>query len=157
MYSPFVLYRAVSPNHYCNYLGKNTYSCYNTIRLHQSLQLPVSKIEKRERGGEKSPFLYLHYKLYSKNKAILSHFLDPFNRTLLALFIYYTKNPRIAMQIFQNNKIRFQSTRPGTHCSRRLGTGRIGNDFRLTCVRKGHVRATGTRDTHLIANRSRSS
>lgn len=50
MYSPFVLYRAVSPNHYCNYLGKNTYSCYNTIRLHQSvLNLPVSKIEKRER------------------------------------------------------------------------------------------------------------
>lgn len=153
MYSPFVLYRAVSPNHYCNYLGKNTYSCYNTIRLHQSLQLPVSKIEKRERGGEESPFLYLHYKLYSKNKAILSHLFNSFNRTLL----YYTTNPRIAMQIFQNNKIRFQSTRPGTHCSRRLGTGRIGNDFRLTCVRKGHVRATGTRDTHLIANRSRSS
>lgn len=56
MYSPFVLYRAVSPNHYCNYLGKNTYSCYNTIRLHQSLQLPVSKIEKRERGEKKVRF-----------------------------------------------------------------------------------------------------
>lgn len=59
MYSPFVLYRAVSPNHYCNYLGKNTYSCYNTIRLHQSvLNLPVSKIERNERGRKKSVSIF---------------------------------------------------------------------------------------------------
>lgn len=154
MYSPFVLYRAVSPNHYCNYLGKNTYSCYNTIRLHQSLQLPVSKIEKRERGEKKVRFyIYItNFTVKIKRSSLI------YSIHLIVLYLlYYTKNPRIAMQIFQNNKIRFQSTRPGTHCSRRLGTGRIGNDFRLTCVRKGHVRATGTRDTHLIANRSRSS
>lgn len=154
MYSPFVLYRAVSPNHYCNYLGKNTYSCYNTIRLHQSLQLPVSKIEKRERGEKKVRFyIYItNFTIKIKRSSLIYSI-----HSIVLYLLYYTKNPRIAMQIFQNNKIRFQSTRPGTHCSRRLGTGRIGNDFRLTCVRKGHVRATGTRDTHLIANRSRSS
>lgn len=154
MYSPFVLYRAVSPNHYCNYLGKNTYSCYNTIRLHQSLQLPVSKIEKRERGEKKVRFyIYItNFTVKIKRSSLIYSI-----HSIVLYLLYYTKNPRIAMQIFQNNKIRFQSTRPGTHCSRRLGTGRIGNDFRLTCVRKGHVRATGTRDTHLIANRSRSS
>lgn len=154
MYSPFVLYRAVSPNHYCNYLGKNTYSCYNTIRLHQSLQLPVSKIEKRERGEKKVRFyIYItNFTVKIKRSSLIYSI-----HSIVLYLLYYTTNPRIAMQIFQNNKIRFQSTRPGTHCSRRLGTGRIGNDFRLTCVRKGHVRATGTRDTHLIANRSRSS
>lgn len=154
MYSPFVLYRAVSPNHYCNYLGKNTYSCYNTIRLHQSLQLPVSKIEKRERGEKKVRFyIYItNFTIKIKRSSLIYSI-----HSIVLYLLYYTTNPRIAMQIFQNNKIRFQSTRPGTHCSRRLGTGRIGNDFRLTCVRKGHVRATGTRDTHLIANRSRSS
>lgn len=154
MYSPFVLYRAVSPNHYCNYLGKNTYSCYNTIRLHQSLQLPVSKIEKRERGEKKVRFyIYItNFTVKIKRSSLIYSI-----HSIVLYLLYYTKNPRIAMQILQNNKIRFQSTRPGTHCSRRLGTGRIGNDFRLTCVRKGHVRATGTRDTHLIANRSRSS
>lgn len=154
MYSPFVLYRAVSPNHYCNYLGKNTYSCYNTIRLHQSLQLPVSKIEKRERGEKKVRFyIYItNFTVKIKRSSLIYSI-----HSIVLYLLYYTANPRIAMQIFQNNKIRFQSTRPGTHCSRRLGTGRIGNDFRLTCVRKGHVRATGTRDTHLIANRSRSS
>lgn len=154
MYSPFVLYRAVSPNHYCNYLGKNTYSCYNTIRLHQSLQLPVSKIEKRERGEKKVRFyIYItNFTIKIKRSSLIYSI-----HSIVLYLLYYTKNPRIAMQIFQNNKIRFQSTRPGTHCSRRLRTGRIGNDFRLTCVRKGHVRATGTRDTHLIANRSRSS
>lgn len=154
MYSPFVLYRAVSPNHYCNYLGKNTYSCYNTIRLHQSLQLPVSKIEKRERGEKKVRFyIYItNFTVKIKRSSLIYSI-----HSIVLYLLYYTKNPRIAMQIFQNNKIRFQSTRPGTHCSRRLGTGRIGNDFRLTCVRKGHVRATGTRDTHLIANRSRNS
>lgn len=154
MYSPFVLYRAVSPNHYCNYLGKNTYSCYNTIRLHQSLQLPVSKIEKRERGEKKVRFyIYItNFTVKIKRSSLIYSI-----HSIVLYLLYYTKNPCIAMQIFQNNKIRFQSTRPGTHCSRRLGTGRIGNDFRLTCVRKGHVRATGTRDTHLIANRSRSS
>lgn len=154
MYSPFVLYRAVSPNHYCNYLGKNTYSCYNTIRLHQSLQLPVSKIEKRERGEKKVRFyIYItNFTVKIKRSSLIYSI-----HSIVLYLLYYTKNPRIAMQIFQNNKIRFQSTRPGTHCSRRLGTGRMGNDFRLTCVRKGHVRATGTRDTHLIANRSRNS
>lgn len=154
MYSPFVLYRAVSPNHYCNYLGKNTYSCYNTIRLHQSLQLPVSKIKKRERGEKKVRFyIYItNFTVKIKRSSLIYSI-----HSIVLYLLYYTANPRIAMQIFQNNKIRFQSTRPGTHCSRRLGTGRIGNDFRLTCVRKGHVRATGTRDTHLIANRSRSS
>lgn len=154
MYSPFVLYRAVSPNHYCNYLGKNTYSCYNTIRLHQSLQLPVSKIEKRKRGEKKVRFyIYItNFTVKIKRSSLIYSI-----HSIVLYLLYYTANPRIAMQIFQNNKIRFQSTRPGTHCSRRLGTGRIGNDFRLTCVRKGHVRATGTRDTHLIANRSRSS
>lgn len=154
MYSPFVLYRAVSPNHYCNYLGKNTYSCYNTIRLHQSLQLPVSKIEKRERGEKKVRFyIYItNFTVKIKRSSLIYSI-----HSIVLYLLYYTTNPRIVMQIFQNNKIRFQSTRPGTHCSRRLGTGRIGNDFRLTCVRKGHVRATGTRDTHLIANRSRSS
>lgn len=108
MYSPFVLYRAVSPNHYCNYLGKNTYSCYNTIRLHQSLQLPVSKIEKRERGEKKVRFyIYItNFTVKIKRSSLIYSI-----HSIVLYLLYYTKNPRIAMQIFQNNKIRFQSTR----------------------------------------------
>ena len=108
MYSPFVLYRAVSPNHYCNYLGKNTYSCYNTIRLHQSLQLPVSKIEKRERGEKKVRFyIYItNFTVKIKRSSLIYSI-----HSIVLYLLYYTTNPRIAMQIFQNNKIRFQSTR----------------------------------------------
>lgn len=108
MYSPFVLYRAVSPNHYCNYLGKNTYSCYNTIRLHQSLQLPVSKIEKRERGEKKVRFyIYItNFTIKIKRSSLIYSI-----HSIVLYLLYYTTNPRIAMQIFQNNKIRFQSTR----------------------------------------------
>lgn len=60
MYSPFVLYRAVSPNHYCNYLGKNTYSCYNTIRNTSIVAFTCVRNRETREGGKKFYFYILN-------------------------------------------------------------------------------------------------